>query len=226
VVVESRSPLAQPPGPPERPPFLVALHGVDEGGWDSVRVVPGSEANIQFSAYSVITGTNATMALADVAHFRVEVSGPDGRLVSILSASVPEVAVTRGAMEALVELWAQASPPGMPDDVRESFGARMLNQPHAPFLPAIRDIFVDADERIWVERFDVPGSGPSRWEVFEREGTWIGRVQMPEGLARGWSGAGSKPGFSVASGRLAGVWTDPDTGVETVRVYRVIEPDS
>lgn len=49
-------------------------------------------------------------------------------------------------------------------------------------LPAIRDVFVDADERTWVERYDVPRSGPSRCEVFARDGTWIGRVEMPEGL--------------------------------------------
>lgn len=96
---------------------------------------------------------------------------------------------------------------------------------HAPFLPAIRDVFVDADERIWVERYDVPGSGPSRWEVFAPDGAWVGRVEMPEGFARGRSVVRA-PGFSVSSGRLAGVWTDPDTGVESVRVYRVIEPDS
>ena len=76
-----------------------------------------------------------------------------------------------------------------------------------------------------MERYDVPARGPSRWEVFDRDGTWIGRMEMPEGLVRGMR-AELAPSLSIASGRLAGVWTDPDTGVETVRVYRVIEPDS
>jgi hypothetical protein len=48
------------------------------------------------------------------------------------------------------------------------------------------------------------------------------RPKMPERFARGRR-ASWAPGFSVAAGRLAGVWTDPVTGVETVRVYRVIE---
>lgn len=96
----------------------------------------------------------------------------------------------------------------------------------APFLPEIRDVFVDPDERIWVERFDVPGAGPSRWQVFAGDGTWVGRVEMPEGLARGTSDGRGAPGFSVTSGRLAGVWRDPDTDVETVRVYRVMELDT
>jgi hypothetical protein len=226
---------------PERQPLLVALHRIDEGEWDSIRVLPGptmllsrvsfgGETMVEskgyaFGGYPVAAGAGATLAVADNAHFRVEMFDPDGRLVSILSASVPDILVTDDVLEAQVEhLVAHA---GVTGSDLARYRERMeesVRTNHAPVLPAIRAIFVDADERIWVERFDVPGSGPSRWEVFERDGTWIGRVEMPEGFARGrraW--ASWAPGFSVAGGRLAGVWTDPVTGVETVRVYRVIE---
>jgi hypothetical protein len=176
-----------------------------------------------FPAYVVAAGAGATLAVADVARFRVELFDPDGRLVSILSASVPEVPVTPDVLEAQVGVQLEYVDGGVTDEyadrIRRAFAAS-----HAPFLPAIRTVFVDTDERIWVERFDVPGSG-SRWEVFARDGTWIGRVEMPEGLARERH-AQLSPGFSIRSGRLAGVWRDSDTGVETVRVYRVIERDS
>jgi hypothetical protein len=222
---------------PERQPLLVALHRIDEGKWDSIRVLPGptmllspspfgvASLGYSFGGYPVAAGAGATLAVADNAHFRVELFEPDGRLVSILSASVPEILVTDDVLEGQVEHLMAHALTGW-DLVR--YRERMwesVRADHAPVLPAIRAIFVDADERIWVERYDVPGSGPSRWEVFARDGTWIGRVEMPEGFARGRR-ASWAPGFSIAAGRLAGVWTDPDTHVETVRVYRLIEPDS
>ncbi len=210
----------------ERRLLLVALHRIDEGGWDSVRVVPGSESGYQFGAYTRAAGAGATLAVADVARFRVELFNPDGSLVSILSTSVPEIPVTADVIEAQIELevgsgWWRDPTAEFVEGLRSRYSAR-----HRPFLPAIRDIFVDADERIWVERYDVPARGSSRWEVFERDGTWIGRVEMPAGFPRGTQDVRQAPYFSVASGRLAGVWTDSDTGAATVRVYRVIEPDS
>lgn len=233
--------LSSPPTPtdgvPQRQPLLVALHRIGEERWDSLRVVPGAEQIIEplgdglamtahtFGAYAVAAGAGATAAVADAARFRVELFDPEGRPVSILSASVPEVPVTADVLEAYIDSSLALWPPGMSDQARESFRTRVRNDPHAPVLPQIRAVFVDGDERLWVERFDVPGPGPSRWEVFARDGTWVGRVEMPEGFARG-TAAVSAPGFTIASGRLAGVWTDPDTGVETVRVYRVIEPGS
>lgn len=225
-------------GVPQRQPLLVALDRIDEERWDSVVVVPGTERIIDrvgdgqvsgfehtFGAYAVAAGAGATAAVADAARFRVELFDQGGHLVSVLSAAVPEVPATADVLEAHIDRMLELWPSGMPDEFPEALRAGMRARPHAPFLPAIRAIFVDGDERIWVERFDAPGSGPSRWEVFTRDGTWLGRVEMPEGFARGMS-APSAPGFSIASGHLTGVWIDPDTGVETVRVYRVIEPDS
>ncbi|MFN2317911.1 MAG: hypothetical protein ABR602_14675 [Gemmatimonadales bacterium] len=233
------SPWRPTSGVPQRQSLLVAVQRIDGEGWDSVGVVQGNESIISptgngqlagvlhtFGAYAVMAGAGTTMAVADAARFRVELFDPDGRLVSVISAAVPGVAATADVLEAHIERMIELWPGGMPHpEFPEAIRTGMRARPYAPFLPAIRALFVDGDERIWVERFDVPGSGPSRWEVFARNGTWLGRVDMPEGFARAVS-AGFAPGFSIASGRLTGVWTDPDTGVETVRVYRVIELDS
>jgi hypothetical protein len=224
---------------PERQPLLVALHRAEEGEWDSIRVVPGptmlispvpgenwtSSRGYSFGGYPVASGAGATLAVADNAHFRVELYGPDGRLVSVLSASVPEIPVTSDVLEKEIDRMVAHAPSGADPAAYRQRMNESVPANHAPVLPAIRAVFVDADERIWVERYDIPASGPSRWEVFARDGTWIGRVEMPEGFARGRR-ASWAPGFSVAGGRLAGVWTDPATGLETVRVYRVIETGS
>lgn len=237
VVVTFESVLRPTQGRAERLPLLLALYGIDGGGWDSVRVVPGFERIVSeeglpgyaFPAYTVAAGADATIAVADVARFRVELFDLDGRPVSVLSALVPEVPVTSDVLEAFIEHMVDHAPGwARTGEGADRYAERLRREvpaSHASVLPLIRDVFVDADERIWVERYDVPGSGPSRWEVFARDGTWFGRVEMPEGFARGRS-VQFAPGFSVAPGRLAGVWTDPYTGIETVRVYRVIEPDS
>jgi hypothetical protein len=233
------APASPTGGLPERPPLLVALQRINGEGWDSVGVVKGVEsintdygdgqlamARHTLGAYAVASGAGATVAVADAARFRVDLFDSNGRLVSVISAIVPEVAATPDVLEAYIERTVELWPGGLPfPDFANNIRTGMRGLPYAPFLPAIRAVLVDADERIWVERYDVPGSGPSRWEVFARDGTWLGRVEMPEGLARG-ADAHVAPDFSVRSGRLAGVWTDPATGVETVRVYRVIETGS
>lgn len=223
----------------QRQPLLVALQRTDGEGWDSIGVVHGAESIVSpygegqlaavlhtFGSYAVVAGAGATTAVADAARFRVELFDPDGHLVSVISAAVPEVATSPEVLEAHIDLMIATWPGGMPDpDFPEAIRTGMRTRPYAPVLPAIRAVFVDGDERIWVERFDVPGAGPSRWEVFARDGSWLGRVEMPEGFARAVS-ARFAPGFSIGSGHLTGVWMDPDTGVETVRVYRIIESDS
>jgi hypothetical protein len=233
VFLQSRSPGAGSDGIPERQPLLISLHQRDERGWDSVRVAPGWEQvfgpegesyNYEFGAYTVAAGAGATIAVADAARFRVDLFNADGRLVSVLSAAVPAIPVTvdviEGQIRHMVDWVPFTADQNYVERLRSAYSAR-----HAAFLPEVRALFVDSDERIWVERFNVPGSGPSRWEVFARDGAWIGRVELPEGFARGLSDYRSAPGFSIAAGRLAGVWKDPETGVETVRVYRLIERD-
>jgi hypothetical protein len=225
-------------GVQERPPVLVALHRLGDGGWDSVRVVPGNgrilamgddgELRLRdyyFPGYAVAAGAGTTLAVADAERFRVELFDPEGRLVSVLSASVPEIPVTADVIEAQLKHMADQIPTGASDEWFDRIRTAALAN-HAPYLPRIWTVFVDADERVWVERYDVPGAGPSRWEVFARDGTWIGRVEVPEGFERGTYRGSFAPSFSVMSGRLAGAWKDPDTGLETVRVYRLIEPDS
>jgi hypothetical protein len=225
-------------GVQERPPVLVALHRPGDGGWDSVQVVPGNgrilamgddgelrSRDYYFPGYPVVAGAGTTLAVADAERFRVELFDPEGRLISVFSASVPEIPVTADVIEAQLKHMADQIPAGASDEWFDRIRTAAFAN-HAPSLPKVWTVFVDADERVWVERYDVPGVRSSRWEVFARDGTWVGRVEVPEGFERGTYTGSFAPSFSVRSGRLAGAWKDPDTGVETVRIYRVIEPGS
>lgn len=236
VVAVFPSPPRPSGGMPQRQPQLLAFTTLDDDQWDSVRVIAGPEQLIEavgdgismtahtFGAYPFAAAAASSVAVVDAAEFRIELYDTDGRLSAIISASLPDIAVTSEVLDAHIERSLEQWPPGMSDQARESFRQRVRNGPRASVLPKIRAVVVDAEDRIWVERFDLPGSRTSRWEVFERDGTWVGRIGMPEGFARG-TAAVNAPGFFADSERVAGVWVDPETGVETVRVYRIQETE-
>jgi hypothetical protein len=226
-----------PGGEPHRAADLLAFKAFDDAQWDSVQVTPGHESfsetvpenpdrislmSTTLGAYSFAAAAGSTVALVDAADFRIELYDPDGRLSTVISAALPDIPVTARLLDAHIESAIELFPPGTSDQAREAFRERIRNAPLASVLPKVRTVFVDSEDRIWVERFGEPGSHTSRWEVFERDGTWIGRIEMPDGFARGITPTVA-PGFSVASERVSGVWLDPETKLETVRVYRIYE---
>jgi hypothetical protein len=38
---------------------------------------------------------------------------------------------------------------------------------------------VDADHRVWLERFRMPGDTVRTWDVIARDGAWLGTVTTP-----------------------------------------------
>lgn len=206
------------PTTPQRYSELLAFRALDDEQWDSLRVTKGPEMFFEpdptnpnaafprvttFSTAHFSSATGSTVAVVvDAAEFHIELYESNGRLFSIVSAALPDVPVTTAMVEAFIEERSEAD--------RE----RIRNAPRASVLPKIQEVFVDSEDRIWVERFAEPQSHTSRWEVFERDGTWIGRIEMPNGFAR-------VSGFYVNSEQVTGVWVDPETGVETVRVYGI-----
>ncbi|MEX2530231.1 MAG: hypothetical protein WD960_05600 [Gemmatimonadota bacterium] len=43
-------------------------------------------------------------------------------------------------------------------------------------LPIFQSLFVDADGRLWVERYRFPWESERRWDLFDRDDRWIGEV--------------------------------------------------
>lgn len=217
-VIGSHFPLSRPTtGVPERGTELLAFTNLAVAQWDSVRVTPSDEMiGATFGPGSFASAAGSTVALVDGADFRIELYDASGHLFTMISASFPDIPVTSSVLDAYVESFVEQLPAPTPEVIRD----RLYSAPLAPVLPKVRAVFVDSDDRIWVERFDEVGSPKSLWEVFERDGTWIGRIGMPDGFVR-HPVPRLAPGFSERSERFSGVWMDPDSGVETVRVYRV-----
>ena len=221
------------PSGPQRYPQLLAFTALDDEQWDSIRVTRSAEVSIEphstnpastvminttFSASSIASAASSTVALVDTEDFRIELYNTYGQLSKIISVALPDIPVTTGMLDPHIDSLIEQFFPNMSDQDRGPFRERIRSQPLASVLPKIRAVIVDSADRIWVERYDEPGSHASRWEVFERDGTWIGRIEMPYGFVRFSGGA---PALVADEEQVTGVWVDPETGIETVRVHRI-----
>ena len=80
------------------------------------------------------------------------------------------------------------------------------------FLPAHEWILVDRVGNVWMSEYVVLDEKP-RWQVFDRDGRWLGQVDMP----------GGGRVTDIGDDYVLGVWRD-DMDVETVRLYELRKP--
>lgn len=83
--------------------------------------------------------------------------------------------------------------------------------PHAKTLPATRDILVDSDDNLWVQRYPRAGVPTVRWDVFAPTGAAIASIQLPTVLDL----------YEVGRDYVLGRYIDPDAGIPEVRSYRL-----
>jgi hypothetical protein len=77
--------------------------------------------------------------------------------------------------------------------------------------PAYDGFVAGDDGALWVRRYDQPAEDlPARYDVFDRDGQWLGHVTFPPRFTLHHAG----PGYAL------GVWQDPDE-VDHVRLYRL-----
>ena len=79
--------------------------------------------------------------------------------------------------------------------------------------PAYGRLLVDAEGHLWVSEWTSYRTQPIRWDVFARNGAYLGEVEVPERFRL----------FQVGHDRLVGVWRD-ELDVEQVRVHRIEKP--
>ena len=87
-------------------------------------------------------------------------------------------------------------------EIRERNGGIVRVSREMPETPlAFRGFRIAADERIWVE-LDAPGDGrvDRRYDVFERDGEYVGRVRLPADISLRW--IGKEVAFGVLRGPL------------------------
>ena len=146
------------------------------------------------------------VAMGDGSQYRIEVwAGDEGRL------SIRRPVEPRPVTSAHVEAWLDDLLARYPEDRHAALRSDYAEIEPAATMPAYSEIQLDAGGNLWVERFRVPGaSSPRTWDVFDRDGRWLGGVDLPEGLDV----------YEIGTDYVLGLERD-DMDVEYVRVYEV-----
>jgi hypothetical protein len=92
-----------------------------------------------------------------------------------------------------------------------SMQTRILDDtPFPEYLPSLRRMFVDRDDRLWVEEYPEPRASRQRLRVYASDGRLLSRVVGPD---RGRV-------LDVIGTRALVAWSDPD-GVPYVRIHPI-----
>lgn len=121
--------------------------------------------------------------------YEIRAFATDGTLRSIIRRAWAPEPITSGDWEQWVVEWSKlwVTQTGA---ARDSAVDAVRREPYAEELPAFSALLVDRRGWLWVRRAhwqDAIGAGsladmpavPSQWSVFEREGRWLGDVEMP-----------------------------------------------
>lgn len=185
------------------------------GGMPTIRIFSPENVWTVTTGGRLVTGKNSMYSL--------EIRGADGEVETVLRRQSSRRAVTdadqRSFREAMRRAWADA---GMPEAVAAQMEQAVQFEANWPALAAL---FPGPDGSLWVQRVDPEGSldpsafqdlqnfqfGSPSWDVFDREGRYLGILQMPEGFApRHFEGEA-----------VYGLHTD-DLGIQRVARYRLV----
>lgn len=173
---------------------------------------PRRSGSVTFARYSSAEVHQGLLYMTDGGTYEVRVYEPGEGLVRILRALVEPRPVTdellAGYRATIAELVQDA------EERRRavaSFDERMATWPRRETLPWISGIVVDSHDHVWVgeyqPRFD---RSPPTWGVFDAEGLWLGRVEMPAGFTP----------TEIGPDYVVGITRD-EFGVEYVRRHRL-----
>ena len=167
---------------------------------------PRRAGAVTFGRYSSADVRGGLLYMTDGGMYEVRAYAPDRGLARILRVLREPRAVGDALLEDYYDPLLEYA--ATPEERRRSEELRAA-WPHAETLPWISGIVVDESGGVWVReyqhRFD---PSPERWAVFDLDGTWLGRVQMPVGFTPSW----------IDADRVLGV-SRGELGMEFVRVY-------
>lgn len=215
-----------PQGVVRWPGLRLATVSLDDGTVAGMIDVPGSEEEItrypggqwartgyQYGKGPEFAVTTGRLAVVDTEAFSIRsVSLEDGSIRRILRRDKPLEPVTEEHVEAYLDwmVWRNQRWGGMSEAEAESFRPSWRNRPMAPTLPVLQSILLDAAGNLWVRPHSLPGTRSLPFEVYTPDGTWLGNVATPAGLAV----------HELGEDYVLGLWSD-EQDVEYVRMYRL-----
>ena len=220
-----------PNGAVRFPGIRIATFSLEDGAVAEVMDVPGAEQHIVsgggrivYSEYAFGKGprlavTPGRLAVVDTEAFSIRsISLEDGTTTAILRRDVPVQELTSNHVEAYVDWMAEQNMTygGYSLEQAEAGKPGWRDRPMASTLPVLESIRLDAAGNLWVEPYSLPGAQAAPFEVFASDGTWLGTVATPPGLALGTDRV--PVGFEIGEDHVLGLWRD-ELGVEYVRMY-------
>jgi hypothetical protein len=174
---------------------------------DTVDLFPGSvfrrtPAGTQPVVFSPghLSATSADHVYAGwTGRYQISVYDNHGTLVRIVRTSLSGGLVTDAMKDAAGRVYRE--------------GGLAQQKVFADSLPAFSKLLVTRDNRLWVRRYDAPGSHERTWHVFDPSGNLEGILATPPQLRV----------TQFGGDYLVGVWTD-ELDVESVRAYRLLAP--
>ena len=117
--------------------------------------------------------------------------------------------VTQASKDSLVAAVLQTLDP----EIRENYGLFLASIPAAEERAPHGDVLLDSEGYLWISGYspDMLPTGsriPSRWNVFDPGGRWLGEVTVPEGFRV----------FEIGADFVLGVGRD-ELDIEHVRMY-------
>jgi hypothetical protein len=185
-----------------------------EGGMPTIRIFSPENVWAVTTGGQLVTGVNSTYSLA--------LREPGGEPTTILRRESARRAVTdsdqRSFRDAMRRAWTDA---GMPEAVAAQMEQGVQFEPNWPALAAL---IPGPEGTLWVQRVDPEGAldpsafedlqnfqfGSRGWDVFDREGRYLGILEMPEGFTP----------RRVVDNAVYGIHTD-DLGIQRVARYRI-----
>ncbi len=123
------------------------------------RLAPTPRISAEPGRVAVVTG----------ARYYIELRRPDASLTRRIARRYENAAVTPEIRDSILsEL--ERGPGGLPRDALELI-------PFAAVVPAVEAVLLDDRGRLWVDPYD---PDPTRWDVFDPEGRFLGPVYLPQ----------------------------------------------
>lgn len=140
--------------------------------------------------------------------YEIRAYAADGSVERIIRRAEVLRPATRADIEAFqAEALANARSQDDRRQLERAFGAMSFRET----LPAFLDIVVDADGYLWVQSSVRRGEHVSPWDVFDREGRWLGSVEMARQLEV----------YEIGTDYVLGK-TEDALGIEAVHLHRLV----
>ena len=187
-------------------------------GWELYAVVRRNSSGQIASITNTIRPFGRMLALGtsdDRLHVgtadRYEIASYDstGRLTRLVRRAAAPIPVTDADIAAVKQQMLEGFRPGEEAE-RDRFREMLDGMTFHSTKPAYDGFVVGDDAALWVRRYNQPAVDlPARYDLFDRDGQWLGHVTFPPRFTLLHAG----PGYAL------GVWLDPDE-VGHVRLYR------